>query len=237
MIKIAIVENSNEDSALLKTFIKRYSKDNNVKLELSNFENGVLFLKDYKSEYDIIFMDIDMPHMDGLEVAAQLRKIDEKVVLIFITNLAQYAIKGYSVNAFDFVAKPISYYNFSTMFRRAIIKCNYEKKTEITINTPRKTVKIDMLSIIYIEVSNHRLTYYSETGQFEGWGSLKNIEKNFTSNGFAKANSSCLVNLRRVNELKGNEVKMELGRTIYLSRGQKKEFGRKFAEFTFGEEN
>jgi len=65
MIKIAIVENSEEDSTILGTFINRYSKENNVELELLNFENGVLFLKDYKSEYDIIFMDIDMPHMDG----------------------------------------------------------------------------------------------------------------------------------------------------------------------------
>jgi len=74
-------------------------------------------------------------------------------------------------------------------------------------------------------------------GKYEGWGSLKNIEKSFTSNGFAKANSSCLINLRRVKELKGNEVKMEPGTIIYLSRGQKKDFGRRFAEFTFGEEN
>jgi len=217
--------------------LEKYSQEYGVKFECSSFVNGIIFLKDYKPEYDIVFMDIDMPHMDGLEAASKLREIDEKVVLIFITNLAQYAIKGYSVNAFDFVAKPVSYYHFSTMLKRAIIKCNYEKKTEITINTPRKIVKIDLLGIIYIEVSNHRLSYFTDSGEYECWGSLKNVENDFLSNGFGRANSSCLVNLRRVQELHGGEVKLDNGKTIYLSRGQKKDFCQQFAQFTFGENN
>jgi len=237
MIKIAIVENSPNDSLELKKNLEAYSKKYNQKFEYSLFVNALLFLKDYKSEYDIVFMDIDMPHMDGLEAARKLREIDKKVVLIFITNLAQYAIKGYSVNAFDFIAKPVSYYNFETMLNRAIVKCNYEKKTEITINTTRKIIKLDLLEIIYIEVSNHRLTYNADSGKYECWGSLKNIEDSFLNNGFAKANSSCLVNLRRVQELKGSEVKLDNGAIVYLSRGLKKDFYKCFAQFTFGENN
>ncbi len=237
MTKIAIVENSDDDTQVLKNYLEKYSNENNTKFEFSFFPNGIIFLKDYTTEFDIVFMDIDMPHMNGLEVAKELREIDTKVILIFITNLAQYAIKGYSVNAFDFVAKPVLYYNFSTMLKKAMIKCNYEKKTEITINTPRKVVKIDLLEILYIEVSNHRLTYFTYTDEYECWGSLKNIENDFLYSGFAKANSSCLVNLRRVKELTGSEVKIDNGKVIYLSRGQKKDFCKKFAEFTFGEEN
>lgn len=235
MVNIAIVENSEKDFLELKKNLEKYSRNSDVKFEFSHFSNGLIFLKNYNVEYDIVFMDIDMPHMDGLEVAKKLREIDKKVVLIFITNLAQYAIKGYSVNAFDFIAKPFSYFNFSTMLQRAITKCNYEKKSEITINTPRKIVKVDLLEIIFVEVTNHRLTYLTDSGEYECWGSLKNIENNFLYSGFAKANSSCLINLRRVQELNRNEVRLDNGMIRYLSRGLKKEFCQKFAQFTFGE--
>lgn len=82
-----------------------------------------------------------MPLINGFDASVELRKKDKKVVLIFITNLNQYAIKGYSVNAFDFVCKPINYYSFSTMLKRAISKANYEKNNDIVLTTQNGIIK------------------------------------------------------------------------------------------------
>ena len=87
--------------------------------------NGMNFLDDYKGDCDLIFMDIAMPHMDGLETAAALRKRGDNTCLIFITSMAQYALKGYEVNAFDFLVKPLAYELFCIKFLDGI-KVNFD---------------------------------------------------------------------------------------------------------------
>ena len=110
MTRIAIVEDDALSAKLLFSYIKKYEQETNGEFEAIIFENGYKFLENYKSgAYEIIFMDINMPHLSGIETAIDLRKLDESVALIFVTNLAQYAINGYEVSALDFMLKPVSY--------------------------------------------------------------------------------------------------------------------------------
>ena len=113
MFKVAIVEDSIKDFTLLKSYLEQYEKENNIEFNIQCFENGIRFLDKFSANYDIIFMDIDMPYMNGLEVSKKIREIDKTVVLIFVTNLSQYAVNGYEVEALDYIVKPISYFNFS----------------------------------------------------------------------------------------------------------------------------
>ena len=113
MLKIAIVENEPEQADLLSGYIARYSQESGIKCQVVTFSNGLEFISGYTPGFDAVFMDIKMPLIDGMEAAEKLRKIDEDVVLIFVTNMAQLAIKGYKVNAMDFIVKPVTYFDFS----------------------------------------------------------------------------------------------------------------------------
>ena len=128
MIKIAIVEDEKNIADDLGSYVTRFFKENNFEINVSYFENAKIFLDNYSS-YDLIFMDINMPIMDGMTAAREIRKTDDKVMIVFVTSLAQYAIKGYEVNAFDFILKPISYNSFSLKLRRVI---DYFKKNNDT---------------------------------------------------------------------------------------------------------
>ncbi|MFA6624342.1 MAG: LytTR family DNA-binding domain-containing protein [Bacilli bacterium] len=235
MIRIAVVEDSKSDTSLFKEYVSKYQTENNSVFDVHYFNSGVSFLEEYKAEFDIIFMDIDLPEMNGLDVSAKLRERDSEVVLIFLTNLAKYAIKGYSVNAFDFVAKPITYYSFSTMLKRAINKCGYKIRNDITINNSGSIVKINVDEIAYIEVYNHQLVYHTDKGDYPQWGSLSSIEEEYIGYGFSKGNSSQLINLRRVSSISGSQVTLDNNKVIYLSRSQKKDFALRFTEFIAGD--
>ena len=118
MLNIAIVEDEKEMSNCLRDYLIKFFNEENISIDVSIFDNGNIFLEKYKLNYNLIFLDIKMPSIDGMEVAQKIRKIDKNVMIIFVTSLAQYAIKGYEVNAFDYILKPIDYYNFKLKMSR-----------------------------------------------------------------------------------------------------------------------
>lgn len=127
MLSIAVVEDDIKYSATLKNYLVKYKDENKEDFEVDFFMNGYDFLESYeKKTYSIILLDIVMPGFDGLEVAKSVRRTDENASIIFVTNMAQYAIKGYEVNALDFVVKPINYINFSLKLEKAI---NLQKRS------------------------------------------------------------------------------------------------------------
>lgn len=86
-------------------------------------DNAGVFIEQYRPDYDLIFLDIQMPGLNGMEAATALRKKDSSVLLVFVTNMAQYAVRGYDVNAAGFILKPVSYYDFLMRMRKCIGIC------------------------------------------------------------------------------------------------------------------
>lgn len=235
-ISVAIVEDQPEDYETLKEFVERYGAERSLSFNIAHFSSGITFIEKYRGDYDIVFMDINMPNQSGLDTAKELRKIDDKVILIFITNLAQFAIKGYSVNAFDFVPKPINYVEFSTLFKRAITKNDHEKKSEIIIKSNRKIMKMDSSSLIYVEVVNHNLLFHTIDETISAWGSLSNVYNELSKFGFVKVSNSLIVNIRHVKNVNGYEITLDNDKLLYLSRGEKKGFYDVFASFSLGDD-
>lgn len=173
---------------------------------MSVFHDGGDVLKNYKNEYDAIFLDIEMPKMNGMDAAEKIRDMDENVILMFITNMAQYAIQGYSVGALDFVMKPINYYTFSLKLKRVlkrVIKKDKEQES-IILQLSDGMKKIDIRDIYYVEVQNRMLYYYTSKGTYSVKGTLQSVEKQLENYSFTKCNHWYLVNLKHVKEVRKN---------------------------------
>ena len=112
MLQIAIVEDDPSERERIRECL-RLMEDDDISFAVREFETGVSFLDQYQPEYDIVLMDIEMPGIDGLKTARELRRMDGEVILIFVTNMAQFALYGYEVDALDFILKPINRYSFS----------------------------------------------------------------------------------------------------------------------------
>ena len=92
MYRVAIVEDEEEFREQLQLYLKQYETENQVSFQISLFEDGADIIENYKKEYDLILLDIEMPKMNGMSAAEKIRDQDEQVVLMFITNMEQYAI-------------------------------------------------------------------------------------------------------------------------------------------------
>lgn len=223
MYKIAIVEDSTEDLEKLTACLRRYEKEHKLSFSVSAFSNPAAFLDAYHSDYDLVFMDIELPVFNGMEVARQLREIDTVVTLVFVTNMEQYAVSGYEVDAIDFVVKPINYNRFSSMMRRALRHSARRAEKEIVIQNTGFMVRLRASQIYYIEIRDHLLIYHTEQGNLEAWGKLSELEEELAPHGFARCSNAHLVNLRHIVSVEGNTVNVA-GAGLPVSQRRRKTF-------------
>ena len=232
MYKIAIVEDETEQRTLIINYLKEYEKDKNESFVISSFSDGIDILDDYSADYDIIFLDINMKHMNGMDTAEKIRQFDSEVVIIFITSLAQYAIAGYKVNALDFILKPVKENQLFITLDRALANVRKWKKEKlIRVSDGNGIRKISSEDVYLIEVLDHDLSFVTKDGVITTKsGSLRQYEEELSSYSFVRANQSQLVNLKYIEEIRGDEVIMP-NCSVFLSRNRKKEFLKKFAGY------
>jgi DNA-binding LytR/AlgR family response regulator len=230
MINIAIVEDEEEYAGTLSAYISRYVRESGNDLVQTRYTDGSGIVDDYKGQYDIILMDIKMKYMDGMSAAEQIRKIDPQVIIIFITNMIQYAIKGYAVDALDYVLKPVEYFPFSKTLEKAVERLPHDTKHYLTVSNKDGTVKLAVASIKYIESQGHNLSFHTKDEVVTITATMKSVEKELAAEHFFRCNKGCLVNLSFVEGIRdgcavvGNEM-------LPVSRARKNDFMEALADF------
>ena len=232
-MKIAIVDDEKATAQLLEGYILRYGKEQNLHIKVDVFLLPLQFLDHYAGDYDLVLMDIEMPGLNGIETAKELRRLDHAVVLMFITNMAQYAIHGYEVEAVDFVIKPLSYGDFVMKMQKArrYIERNRDKK--ITLQTTEGLIQLDVSEIHFVEVIRHYLVYHTSKGDYKLRGTMKEAEEALLDFHFSRSNHCYLVNLKYVEAVTGNMLKVA-GNELAMSRNKKADFMTDFAKYMGG---
>ena len=183
------------------------------------------FLSEYDADCDIVFMDIQLPDLNGMDAAIKLRKIDDKVTIVFITNLMQYAVDGYQVRALDFIVKPVAYYNFAIKMKRILKerRLNLSYEEELLLSGEHVIKRLAVSAIKYIEVIGHYLTFHTFEGVISTCGFLADMEKNLKDKHFSRCNNCYLVNLKYVTEVSATSCTVD-GEELQISRRRRKNF-------------
>ena len=234
MIRIAMVEDEAAVRKQLQGYIQRYTRQYGTAFAVTEFSDGVEILDAYRPVYDIVLLDVEMKHLDGMETARRIRALDADVVLIFITNMAQYAIKGYAVGALDYVLKPVPYFAFSQQLQKAVEKVNRHARHYLAVPVEGGLRRLDTVQIYYLESEGHRVHFYTEDGEFTAPGALKTFEEKLAACPFARCNSGYLVNLAQVRGVQQGVV--EVGPyELQVSRPKRKSFLAALADYIGGE--
>ncbi len=199
--RIAIVEDDHNAAELLSGYLDRYAAESNRKFDVDVFYNAGTFLTE-RGSFDIVLMDIELPDGNGLDVSRKLREQDENVLIIFVTNMASLAIKGYEVRAFDFVVKPVSYNSFVLKFSGAIDALRKKHGKDIWISNKDGKIKLNTTEIKYVEIMSHILIYHTVRGEYRETGTLAELQELLADEPFALCNRCYFVNLAYVTAVK-----------------------------------
>jgi len=230
MIRIAIVEDEINYQEQLIDYLRRFEKDRGETIEITTYSDGDEIIENYKVQFDIILMDVQMRFMDGMSAAEEIRKSDSEVVIIFITNAAQYAIKGYAVDALDYILKPISYFQFSERLNRAVDRMKKRETHFLTINVKGGVKRLQITDIYYVESQGHKLIFFTKEGEFTAAGTMKELEKELSSFHFFRAHKGYLINLEHVEGMKESCAVVK-GEELLVSRTKRKGFMEALANY------
>lgn len=238
MINVAIVEDDLSAAELLGQHLDRYAAEKKVEFNIVHYVAASEFLWSFKSNFDLIFMDIGLPDKDGMDLSRELRKLDKTVVLIFVTSMAQFAVSGYEVDALDFIVKPVDYYSFVIKMNRALERIRSTADCELVLSNESGMVRIKTGELKYVEISRHRLVYHTSHGDFNATGTLKTVEAKLGDGcaNFVRCNSCYLVNLRYVTSIRGN-VAVVGGDELLISHPRHREFLKAVNDYFGGGRN
>lgn len=226
MLRIAICDDDAESVADIKHLLESWSVELSAQLDIDTFDNGDSLLRASDvSHYDIIFLDIVMPLLNGIDTAKELRDRDKSVKLIFLTSSPEFALQSYSVKATDYCIKPITYQKLSEVMNDCAAMIDHEPEY-LTLKTVGGFQKIYLHEIEYVEAQNKRVFFFLRSGQeIEILQPLYTFENVLTViKGFFKCHRSYLVYLPNVDYFNAAEIKTKAGRRVPIARGYGKAF-------------
>lgn len=217
MIRIAIVEDEDYYVDQLTGYLNEYQKNEKELFEITVYRDGDMITSAYKGQFDMILMDIQMKFVDGMTAAEEIRRMDSEVVIIFITNMTQYAIRGYEVDALDYILKPVTYFAFSQKLKRAVSRIRKRSSGYITLTVKGGIIRINVEDIYYVESAGHNLVYHTGNTIHMTSGTMKHAEETLGGYGFSRGNQCYLINLAHVEGIQ-DKCAVVKGEKLQISR-------------------
>ena len=195
--------------------------------------DGDMLLNRYQEKTDLLFLDVEMPLLDGIRAAEQIREKDEKVIIVFMSRFEKYAVKGYYAGAWRYLLKPVSWEDFSREMEKPVQKLLKEKDRILSVKNDRGMYAIPVDNIYYLEVNTKKnVDIHLEEEVIEAYKTLASIEIQLPEENFFRCHNSFLVNLDHIAKAENGFIYLRNGERAELSRRRRKEFLEKYMDYS-----
>lgn len=235
LVRVAIVEDEAELRDYYGKMVETWGKARNLRLIITFVESSeeYLFKYDRQDIFDIIFLDICMKNMNGMELAHEIRKFDRNVQIVFITGKAEYVFEGYEIGAVRYLIKPVEERELAKTLDACMERLGSNREDYLTIKYQGENLRISRSEIMFVKVDGHYLQMKTVDKVYEWKDSLKEMIGKLDSERFVMANRSVVVNLEFVNKITREECILENGEAIPVSRGAYGSLNEAFMKYFF----
>lgn len=234
MIRLAIVDDEEALRSKMCKYIESITGEDD-EVEISTFCDGESFLKKMNegNSYDVLYSDIQMPGMDGMELGQKVREMDSNIFIIFITSYAEYAAQSYLIEAYQYILKQDLSYRLPVITRRLLNTIKKRQTEYRMIGTIGDMKKVFYQSIIYIskEKGSKYVQYITSEGIYKERITLEQVYSELKSNLFIIVERGYIVNLKHICRVSGNMIYLDNGVKIGISRNRLPEVRRRISEY------
>lgn len=237
-MEIAIVEDSGFELDQLYSYIQTYFSKRQIFRRVDTYQSGESFLEIWeKRSYDLVFLDIMMDRISGIDVARRIRETDKDCLIIFISASKEFALQGFEVRAFDYLVKPLT----EERFEQTMELCRSEllkRIRYIEVKESRTMVKVPLHEIIYTDYYNHYIQIHTTDRmirsyqQFDSFSPLLLCYPQFLC-----CYRNCIVNMDRIASIDKNDFIMETGERVPIIRNSRHEIYQQYADYQFAKIN
>lgn len=229
MIRVAICDDESKVAEKINDSVNFFLTDNKYNFTVEKYYSGESLVES-KKKYDLIFLDIEMKELNGIETAQAIRSKDLDVKIVYITSYTDYWRRAYKVHAFDFISKPFSDEDIHNVLKDFLRIYNAENEKTVELKTADGAAVLKTKDILYFYIKDkekRKVIVNTSHGEYVSTESLKEIYERLDSEEFYKAHKSCIVNLRYVQSMtknNGGGIIMTDGTTIPLAIKKQNDF-------------
>lgn len=234
MWRVMICDDEPEVCACIRADLDRFSSEAGVSFQIQECHSGESLLCRMTPDIDLLFLDIKMRELTGMEAAREIRKRNQSVCIVFVTSMVQYAIEGYQVHAFGFLRKPVRYGQFRLQMMDVLRHLSRRRQNTVTLKVGSDLHTLELDRILYLEVCDHELRIVQSDSSLLCHASMGDMERLLTGKGFFRCHKSYLVNLRHVSRITPDGVELSDHREIPVSKHRRKAFLETFAGYMGG---
>jgi len=233
MIMIAVCDDETNQCSEIVNLINSVMDAHKKRFKISTFANGEKLILSPEN-FDIYFLDIKMNSISGIEAAKNIRKVNNKAFIVFITGYKDYVFEAFDVRAFNYILKPINQKKFEEVLNSVLLELDKEEKF-IIAKTISKSTKIFLKDILYIEAYGRKLKIHTEFNVVEYYKKISEIEEELKDSSFFRCHKSFIVNLNYVQSYDNSSVILKNSEKVYMSRYRAGEFSKAFMYYLKGE--
>lgn len=233
-MKIAVCDDEEEfNKRTVKLIRSMLKKTEDYKITIC--ASGEELLETYRREpFDIIFLDIEMEGMNGMDTARQLREKDENVIIVFLTSYEEFALEGYEVNAYRYLIKKQPEYVYKKQFK-SIFQEYFQKHKYFVISDRNNIARIYLKDICFFEVLNKKIIVHTMTNTYEYTGKLSEVESQLADDAsFIRSHKSYIINIAQVDTIGNTDITMKNTENVRMSRKRKKDVVERYLSYMTG---
>ncbi len=230
MIRMAVCDDEKEGLQWITNIISKWQSLTGEKLSVDTFSKGGELLKALKNDsviYDMILLDIRLGNMDGVEIARQIRSINEQVLVLFVTNYMDQIFEAFKVNAFRYIMKERLELEFNEVMED--VKQELSKREQyFTYCVKGKIIKLYYHEIIYFESKLKYVEIHLQNETICFRGKLNEVMEELNKGAFVRCHQSFLVNVEQIKGIENNRLLLNTGEALPISNSRKSEVEQAF---------
>lgn len=229
-MKIAICDDCLEYRSIIAKKLKSLDLIKDISYSEFSCSEDLLYAYNVGTRFDIIFLDVEMGAINGVDAGVKIREVDEKVIIIFVSSYPKYAIPAYDCEAFYFIVKPIDEPKFKKVLYKAIEKYKLLHQYYI-IKNKGEVQKIAVKDILYVEIYRKHLIFHTAARNYETVGKISEALVELSPYGFCQVHQGYLANMNRIKEFIDYDIVMDNGEKVMISVRKKAEVLRRYADY------